>query len=137
MKNSLVWITLFISILFEISFTTIPFVLDILLVFYIIRQEQKIAVAGLLSGIILDIGRIRPIGISSIYFLFFLFLVFLYKRKFETATVPFVFIASFIGGMGYLYFLNQEFLIIQALMNSALTIVLFKGLSQLKVQSAK
>jgi len=103
--------SLFLLIFFiEATITTLPLVLLFLLVFSLIQKKILILTISFFSGIFLDIFSLRPVGGASLYFAVFFFLVFIYERKYETATFPFVFVASFLGSLGFILFLRQNFL---------------------------
>ncbi|MBI2430574.1 MAG: hypothetical protein HYV39_01000 [Candidatus Levybacteria bacterium] len=105
---------IFIPVLLEGSVTTLPLTFCLLLIFYIFQKDAVIFPISLLAGILLDLLLVRSIGISSIFFILFLFIVFLYERKFEIETVPFVFFASFLGSLGYLWIFGYKDILLQA-----------------------
>jgi len=119
------------AILFEGTITSIPIVLDVLLVFYILKRKSRIFITAFILGIILDVFMVRTLGLTSIFFIAFIFVVFLYERKFETVTYPFVFFASFLGGFFYLWIFKYDHIFVQAVVSSIITVLLFKGLKKL------
>lgn len=124
-----------LAILLEGTVTSIPIVLDVLLVFYILKRTSRIFIPAFISGIILDVFGVRTLGITSIFFIVFLFIVLQYARKFEISTYPFVFFASFAGGLTYLTIFRYHHILEQAIVSSLISVLLFKGLRKLKVQS--
>lgn len=120
------WLLLFAALVLGVL-TTLPLVLILLVVHYAIKREVWLFTAAFFTGVILDLILVRTIGASSLFFVSFLFLVELYGRKFETATTPFVFIASFIGSILYFMLLGQALVFWEALVSALLAVGLFKG----------
>lgn len=89
------------ALLFESSVFSLPFVFITLLLFAVISQSRRVFLSALISGIILDAMMVRTIGASSLFFCTFLFLVFLYQRKFEITSVYFVLVATGMGAFVY------------------------------------
>ncbi|MEK7534705.1 MAG: hypothetical protein AAB600_05270 [Patescibacteria group bacterium] len=114
------------AILFEATITSIPIVLDVLLVFYILKRKSGIFITAFILGIILDVFMVRTLGLTSIFFIAFIFVVFLYERKFEIVTYPFVFFASFLGSLISLLLFGYNYLIQQAIVSSLFAVVLFR-----------
>src|SRR5262245_36757173 len=79
------------------SVTTIPLLLGLLLVWYCLTQEKWIFIVAFFSGIFLDVFLVRQIGVSSLFFLVVLYLLFLYQRKFEISSYYFILFADFIA----------------------------------------
>lgn len=119
-------ILLILSILLESSITTIPFVLSIILVLYIFYRKEWVFLTVFISGVILDILNLRNLGFSSSFFLIFLFLIFLYDRKFEIKSNYFVIFSSFFGSIVYLLIFNSQFIFLSALANTIFAYVIFK-----------
>lgn len=126
MKIWVFFIALTISFLVENVYLSIPLVFDAILFTYILRRDSFIFPIALGVGILFDAISLEEIGIRSLFFLSFLFLVMLYERKFEIQTYPFVFFSSFIGGVVYLFFFNHSMILPQALFNSVLVIAIWK-----------
>lgn len=122
---------LIFAILLEGTITSIPLVLDVLLVVYILRRKSFLFILALISGIVLDVFSVRTLGSSSIYFVSFLFIIFLYERKFEITTYPFILFSSFLGGLFYLWIFGYNYILQQAIASSIISILLFIGLKRL------
>lgn len=107
------------------SSTTLPFSAGALVILYVWYRDSLVFFVAFILGLILDSLLVRDLGRTSFFFLVFLFVLFLYERKFEVNSLLFVFIASFIGGLSYLIFFGYSFAILQALVSSLITVVLF------------
>src|SRR5258708_5169688 len=105
---------LFVAILLEGTITSFPFVLVLLICLYIIFDEEWVFLVALLSGFILDSMTVRVIGQSSLFFIAVLFIISLYENKYETKTVPFFVVATFLGSLFYLIYIGSGFVLLQA-----------------------
>jgi len=130
---------LILAILLEATVISIPIVLDVLLVYFILSKKSRLLIFAFVAGIILDILRIRVLGLTSIFFMVFILLVFLYEKKFEIATYPFVFFAAFLGGIWYLLLFGYGYVLEQAVGGSMIAVLMFKGLSgsNIGIQNSK
>lgn len=113
------------AVILEGTITSLPIVLDVLLVFFIVKKRSRLLLPAFFSGIALDIFRVRPLGLTGIFFIVFILLVFLYERKFETATYPFVFFSSFLGGALYLFLFGSGQVLGQPLVSSIVAVLIF------------
>lgn len=103
MKLLLFFLLLGIAVFTEAVFWQMPITLCLLLIFFIHAKGNGVFFFAFIAGVVLDILHVDPVGLRSIFFLLFLLIIFLYERKFEVNTLPFVFGASVIGS--FLYFL--------------------------------
>ena len=121
-----------IALILEASVTTLPLVLIAVLVFSVIVHREWVFALALVLGLILDAMTLKTLGSSSIFFVIFIFLVFLYERKFEISTKPFIFLACFLGSILYLQiFKLQDFLFLQGLISAILGTIVFIFLKKL------
>jgi len=103
------------SILLESTLITLPLTFLIILFASVIIRKNEIFALAFFSGLFLDILAFKNVGWSSIFFVIFVFLVFLYQRKFEVETLHFVAITALIGSFIYLFIEGVSFVIVQAL----------------------
>lgn len=126
-------IALTAAIILEASVTTLPLTFLILLFIVVAGRKNEAFFLAFLTGFILDVLTMRMIGLSSIYFVIFVCIVFLYQKKFEIDTLPFITGFSFIGSLGYLVMTGSRGFILQALLVtiiSALSFLVFKILNK-------
>lgn len=126
----MIWIAVFlllfiISTLLEGIITPIPLIWVLLLILAITPQRGLVFFLAFFLGIILDVLSTQPIGKSSALFTGFLFLVFLYERKYETNSLQFVAVASFIGGLLYMTSVGADNGIVGALLATIYASVIF------------
>jgi len=122
-----------LSLFLESSVTTLPLVFLTLLCLAVLTREEWIFVIAFIAGVLLDALSFRVLGQSSLYFLLFIFLVFLYERKFEISTKYFVLLASFVGSFGYLLlFTYGNLIIIQAIASAIIGTIIFSFFRKFK-----
>jgi cell shape-determining protein MreD len=67
------------------------------------------------SGLFLDILMLGTLGLTSMYFIIFVLMVFLYQKKFEIDNLNLIIVFTFLGGIGYLWLLSASYIIFQAI----------------------
>lgn len=126
MRQLLLGIFLFLSFVYSGFFVTMPLVFDVLLLYYVFfKDEETVFIASFIVGIFLDSITVRTIGESSIFFMVVLFIVMLYRKKFEITTWPFVACSSFLGGFAYYSIFGFQDVFLQSIFNSLFTVALF------------
>jgi hypothetical protein len=137
MKKWILWLILIFSFLFEGTITTLPLVLIAFLILMIFLRAKFLFWLALICGILLDIFQLRVFGLTSLLLVVFLFIVFLYEKKFESSTGYFILLATFIGSIIYLSLLNINYVFFQSLLASILAFVVFKILIISEVKKPK
>lgn len=125
MKWIILLILLFIAILLESTITTLPLVFIVLLCGAVVYKQTGVLIAALIAGVILDMLLFRIIGVTSIFLLAALMLAFLYERKFEIQSIPFVAVFSFFGSLIYCFIFIKSEVLLQGLVSCILTVSLF------------
>jgi cell shape-determining protein MreD len=118
-------ISLFISILFEGALTTMPLAFILLLCYDVLNRSGKVFFSAFLTGLLIDLITVRPLGSTSIFFLLFFAMILLYQKKYEIRSYPFVIVSSFVGSYLYLLLLSDNNSASQALISSLLAIAIF------------
>lgn len=126
MKKYVLFLLLLFAILIEVSKTTIPLVLDIIIILYILERKSWVFAVAVITGLFLDIALVRSLGQSSIFFLGLLFIITLYERKFEITSQFFVLFSSFFASLFFLAVFGYGYILQQALVSSFLSFLLFK-----------
>lgn len=115
------------ALVVEGALSTIPLTFIVLLTFLILKRQMFIFYLAFISGIFLDLMSVREVGITSAYFLTVFLAVLLYESKFETRTLPFVALASFLGSLGFLFLTAfSPNAILPAITATCVSLVLFK-----------
>lgn len=116
--------TLFVIIISGI--TTIPLLVGLTAASAVIFKKSRVFLLALGLGLFADLISVRVLGYSSLMLTIFVFLIRLYERKFETQTIPFVFIATFLGSLIYLRIFDYQNIFLQSLVNSFFAVLFFK-----------
>lgn len=95
-------ILLLFSVLLESSLTTLPLVLLTILIGAVILKRNELIGLAFGAGLILDMLTLKPLGFSSLALVLFVFIIYLYRRKFEIENLIFVLVFSFLGSLIYL-----------------------------------
>lgn len=134
--RKIIFFLLFVfGFLIQISLTTIPIILDLILILYIFNKKTRIYFIAFFLGIILDIFSLRQVGTTSLFFVIFLFIINLYENKFEINTIPFVLFFSFFGSLAFLLVLRENYFFWQAIVSSIFSMLLFTLIKKLTVNN--
>ncbi|MEX2007150.1 MAG: hypothetical protein WD992_00030 [Candidatus Levyibacteriota bacterium] len=131
-QEKAVWVFMLILVLalfLEVSSTTLPLIIGVFVLLAVTFRRGWVFIAAFVSGLIFDILTLRTIGTTSVFLIILIFLIFLYENKFETETIPFVFISSFLASFIFLIVLGFSNLLLQAFLVSIFASVLFQLLS--------
>lgn len=130
------YLLLCIAILLEGSVTSLPLVLSMLLVLAVNVHKQDVFVAAFLAGFLLDVMLVRPVGLTSIFFLCMLLLVFLYEKKYEIKSLFFVVIFAGLSSALYLMIFHSPDYFLQVVISTFIAGGLFsllRAVNQKKV----
>lgn len=131
------WVlTLFFLAIILSVLSTIPIIVGVILCLTVISKNPWVFLAAILGGLFVDLLGLRTLGATSLFLVVFAFMIFLYQRRFEIQTVPFVFLACFIGSMVYLIVFGYNQILVQAVVSSVLAVLAFRLVSsRFKVSS--
>lgn len=114
-----------VSLSLQGSVTTIPLVLILLINLAIAAKDSSVFLIAFVCGLILDVMLGNTLGITSIFYMSIIVVIFLYERKFDIQTYPFVFFSSFLGSFLYLILFGARFVFLQSLFTAAVSILFF------------
>ena len=106
--------------------TTIPLAVSLLVVGSVFFRKSWVFFAAFGIGLLLDLFFLRDLGSTALMLIFFVLLIHLYERKFETRTIVFVFVSSFLGSFFYLQVFGYQQILMQSFADSLLAVLLFK-----------
>lgn len=130
------WYLILTVIVLLLYFLEAIIFLPLLLLFTIANASldnlRAAAVFAFISGMLMDIGSSRPLGVSSLFLVVISFLVQLYRRRFREESLGFLLIAGFVGTniFSWVFLRNHSFYIIQGVF-SGIIVILFVGLLDL------
>ena len=119
-------ILLLLFVVVASGITTIPFSVGLLVLSAVLFKKSWMFFLAFGLGLFLDLISIRVLGSSSLVLAIFVFILFLYERKFEIQTVAFVFISTFLGSIFYLWSFEYQMVFLQAFINALLTAMFFQ-----------
>lgn len=83
--------------LFELWLFPLPLCFIFLFLWQLLYSKEEAMVLAFFAGFVFDLLLLRTLGTTSILFITLLFLIFLYKRKFQTDNVLFVVASTFVS----------------------------------------
>ena len=119
-------ILFFLALVMLSGITTIPLSLPLLVILSVFFRKSWVFFVAFGLGLLLDLFWLRSLGQTALMLVLFVLFINLYERKFETQTLTFVFSASFLGSLIYLQVFGYQQILLQSLVNSLLTLLLFK-----------
>jgi len=121
-----------LALILESTITTMPLIFITLLCLTVVLKENWIFFFAFIFGLMLDLVTFKTPGLSSTFFVVFLFLALLYRSKFEIATNYFVLVSSFIGSFIFLLIAGYtNSIILESIISSIIGVVLFKSLQRI------
>lgn len=122
-------ILLAISILLEGTLLTLPLTLVCLICLTIFKRDTSVFAIAFIAGIFLDIFHVQPIGGTSIFFVCALFLILLYKKKYEIYSIPFVMLSTLFGSFLYLTIFKDSGAVLLSFVSAVVAVILFCGIA--------
>lgn len=109
------------SLILQGSLISFPLVFILLTILAVKNKKIWIFPFSFVLGLILDSFYLKTLGGTSTFFLIFLFAVFAYERKFETNSVSFIFISSFLGSMILFLILGDSNFLFKSIFTAVVT----------------
>ena len=124
------WILIFVFVLTIIlsPLTTVPIIVGVILCLAVVFRNRRVFIAAFLGGLFIDLLMVRALGETSLFLMIYTFMIYLYQRRFEIQTIPFVLIGSFVGSVGYLLIFQYDHVLWQAVANALIALLVFKYL---------
>jgi hypothetical protein len=121
----MIFFIFFIFLWLEATVTTVPLLLIFMTVVLVLRRRLWVFGLAFLGGLILDALKVHELGGMSIFFVVWLFFILLYERKYEIATVQFVFVSLFFGSLLYLWIFGYSDLFLQSIGAALIGVIIF------------
>jgi rod shape-determining protein MreD len=112
-------------VIFETSIIQLPLVLLVILSSAVIFRSDFIFFLAFLCGFLIDALLFRTLGVTSLFFLLFVFVIFLYEKRFELRSIQFIFVFSFFGAAVYLLVFGFTNLLLQLLGSTIAGVLIF------------
>lgn len=117
---------LFLALILQGSLLSFPLVFVFLTNMAIKGRKISILPLAFFLGLILDSLYLRTLGMTSIFFLVFLFGLFTYERKFEIDNLSFIFVSSFLGSMALFLVLGDSSVLTKSVLVAVFTVIISK-----------
>ncbi len=134
MKFFFIFLVLLLLLFLETSFFSFPLVLGGILLLSVLYKEYWIFLVAFVIGILLDVLMFQVAGGSSLFFTVLLGVLFLYERKYEIQSMPFVTIFTFLASLIYGFIFHEQHEFLEAIMVTVLIAGVFYGLSLISSQ---
>lgn len=117
---------LILLVFIEIVFVPFPFAFIALFLWAQFRSEEEALILALISGMLLDLFLLRPMGVTSLLFLILLWFTMLYKRKYRRYNRIFIAVFAFLSLLVIEYFYQSSFFLLRAGGGAVLVLLLAK-----------
>lgn len=115
-----------VALILQGSLVSFPLVFLGIVILTVKKAENFVFALAFLLGIILDSLYFKPLGTTSLFFMFFILSLILYRRKFEIDNLTFIFVSSFLGSIVLFLVLNETHVLLKALITSAAALAMSK-----------
>lgn len=129
--------SLILALLLESTVTTLPLVMVMILFLAIVKRSNEVFVIAFFAGLFLDLLTLGRLGISSLYFTIFIFIVYTYQNKFEIETLNFITIFSFFGSLIYLLIQGTGLIILQSIITTIIAAASFAAYKKFNKKAPK
>lgn len=116
---------LLVALFLQSSILSWPLVLGILIAAFAVFHKSWIIFAAFFIGVLVDVLSFQHIGYSSLFFVGIIGILFLYSRKFEVTSWPFVLLSSFFASTGSFLLFYSQISLFTILFTVAVTLLLF------------
>ena len=125
MKYLFSFLLLTLALILEVSSFSLPLVLISLIATTIVFKDYSFFFFAFLFGVLLDILTFQTIGKSSLFFTFFVFIIFSYQKKFEITTNYFVVFSCFLASVCFILLYGYSNLILGSLVSVLVGLLVF------------
>lgn len=129
-------LSIFIFIFIESTVFSFPITLLSVLLLFVFTRSVDVFLLAFFVGIVLDILKVHPVGISSAYFILYIFLTSLYSRKYEIETLLFVFIMGLMGSFIYSFLVEHTIRLLNAFSIAVIGGILFVTFQMIRRKTA-
>lgn len=110
----MIYLVLASAVLLQSTLFSIPFVIPILLFYFILTKNPSVFFIAAVFGLLIDTLLLNPIGSTSLFLIIFLFVSTLYTRIFEMETFYFAAIFTLAGSAVYSYIFYPSNFVLKA-----------------------
>ena len=121
----MIYPALIVTVLLQSSLFSIPFIIPVLLLYFIYSKNPATFFLAAIFGILIDVLLLNPIGLTSLFLCVFLFASSLYFKKFEMETFYFAAIFTLIGSGIYSYIFYPSNFILKAVVCFFVALIIY------------
>ncbi len=107
MKQYLILIPIFFLAILQGAFLKLNLVLLLVLIWAAFRPSKEVILIAFSSGLLLDLAKGMPLGLSSLVFLVTSYLLLLYRRRFDSLHQIFLPVFVFLASIFYFLIFNR------------------------------
>lgn len=122
MKGYLILIPVFFLVLLQGAFLKLNLVLLLVLTWAAFRPPREVLLVAFASGLLLDLAKGSPLGLSSLVFLIASYILLLYRRRFDSFHPAFLPVTVFLTANLYYLIFNRQILWFESLILSLLAL---------------
>ena len=122
MKSYLILLPIFILALFQGAFLRLNLVLLLVLAWAAFRPPREAILVAFASGLLLDLAKGMPLGLSSFLFIIACYLLLLYRRRFDSLHPVFLPIFVFLSSTFYNMVFNRYWYWLESLILALLAL---------------
>lgn len=137
MKYFVFFILFFLAVVLETSVVQLPLTLLVLLSCAVIFGSDLIFFLAFLLGFLIDGLLFRALGVTSLFFLLFVLLIFVYEKRFELKSIQFIILFSFLGSTLYLLMFGFSNFLLQLLESVLCGVLIFFMVSMVNYKRKK
>jgi len=115
-------LVLFLLILLQSAFLSLPLVLAALIILCAYKRESWIFLVAFCSGTVLDALAFRTVGVSSLFFVGMLGAIFLYQKKYEIQSPFFIFVSCFLFSLLYAALFIHNWVVLSAIVSAMVAV---------------
>lgn len=112
----LILLFLFFAILLQSFVTSVPLTIPIIIFSAVFIRTNIVFFLAFFSGFFLDLLTLNLLGVSSLFFVILVFIIYLYQRKFEIDNAIFVSFISFVASLIYLFLMGSNYAVLSSFM---------------------
>jgi cell shape-determining protein MreD len=117
--------SLLLAIGLEATILSVPLTLVSIIALSVMQRKEWVYLVAIAAGLLLDSLLFRPLGVSALFFLIAVGLIFLYQKKFETHHMVFGISFSVLAVVGYMLCFGNAHSITTLLITTILSCLLF------------
>lgn len=114
----------FLFSILQVFLGEVSLVLLLVLVWAFIAERKQAIIVAFMAGVFVDLAQFQCLGVSSLFFLIVVFLVFLYKDRFNPLVLLFLPLSCFFASLFYDFLLRGYLDFEKAFLSALLALII-------------